>query len=131
MAKNNTEKVTAKAARVTVTYKGINNTIDYLGYTMPQGKPVEVDEKTARMLIGNAFFEIAGVQPEAEKFNSTEDALEAEREKHRKEIAELTAQHGRSMEEAAESLKADWENQRNQMQAEIDGLKAQLSGERA
>ncbi|MEX3972252.1 hypothetical protein [Paraburkholderia caribensis] len=117
-----------KQPQVKVTYNGDLDAIDYQGYHMPKGEPVEVDESFAKSLIGNDYFDVEGV--EADDPASTvapEDALAAERVKHQAEIDQLNAEHSKALQDQADSLKAGWQEQHDAMQAEIDQLNAEHS----
>lgn len=123
------QKAPATAGKkITVTYKGINDSVDYLGTTLVKGVPTEVSEHNARIVKGNAFFEVAGLPDEPETFATAEDALEAERQKHADEMAELTRQHSEAMQAQADSLRAGWKQQHDTMQKRIDELEAELKG---
>lgn len=128
MAKNPQKPEAGTSGKITVTYKGIHDSIDYLGYHMPKGKAVEVDEQSARRVMGNSFFDVTGVSEEKPTFDSAEEAIEAERAKHKAEIEELTRLHAEEMERSAESLKAGWKEQHDELVAENERLKAQLAG---
>lgn len=126
MAKEKVPVATGK--KITVTYKGVNDSVDYLGVTMRKGEPVEVTEDKARIVKGNAFFDVQGLPDEPETFATADDALEAERAKHDDELAELTRLHSEAMKDQAESLKAGWKQQHDAMQKRIDELEAELKG---
>lgn len=120
--------VPAAAKKITVTYKGINDSVDYLGVTMKKGEPVEVTEANARIVKGNAFFDVQGLPDDPETFATADEALEAERAKHDDEMAELTRLHSEAMQAQADSLKAGWKQQHDAMQKRIDELEAELAG---
>lgn len=128
MAREPKPPVQTGSKKITVTYKGIQDSLDYLGVTMKKGEPVEVSEANARVVKGNPFFEVAGLPDEPETFATAEDAIEAERAKHDEEMAELTRQHSEAMQAQADSLKAGWKQQHDAMQKRIDELEAELKG---
>lgn len=95
-------------AKATVTYKGENETINYLGVTMERGKPVEVYQHLARRLLGNHFFEVVGVEKELPIANSSDSSLDAERAKHRKEMDELKKKHEIELKKASAGILDGW-----------------------
>ncbi len=115
------------AARVSLTYKGDQESIEYRGYTLPRGEPVEVDLATAKRLAGNPYFEVEGLPDENSTQTSPDEALEAERARHAEELVAVKADFAKQTEETIASLKAGWEEQHKADQDEIARLNGLLT----
>lgn len=120
-------KAKKQQQQASVTYTGDQDSLNYAGYEFKRGEAVDVDEKTARFLRDNDYFEVSGLSAEDPASSvAPEDALAAERAAHQTEIDTLNAEHAKAMQDQADSLKAGWKEQYDELVAENEALKAQL-----